>query len=44
LVIHYRVAGKDEYQAGWQMNQTTYEQWKTAIERLLEETYMTELN
>jgi len=37
MVITYIVRdekGTHEYQAGWQMNDMTYNQWKTAIERL----------
>ncbi|CAF0843505.1 unnamed protein product [Rotaria sordida] len=37
LIITYIVPGKGEYQAGWQMNQTGYEQWRAAIETLLEQ-------
>ena len=29
--------GDHEYQAGWQMNEATYNQWKTAIEQLKDE-------
>ena len=36
LIITYIVDRQGEYEAGWQLNQTTYEQWKTAIDRLLE--------
>ena len=37
MVIVYIVSdakGKKEYQVGWQMNDVTYNQWKTAIEQL----------
>jgi hypothetical protein len=44
LVITYIVPGKGEFQAGWQMNEIGYEQWKAAIERLLEHIHMSELN
>ncbi|CAF0857169.1 unnamed protein product [Adineta steineri] len=43
LIITYKVPNKGEYQAGWQMNQAGYEQWKTSIERILEEKYMLKL-
>jgi hypothetical protein len=36
-VITYIVTdakGTHEYQAGWQMNDVAYNQWKTAIEQL----------
>ncbi len=42
LVITYIISGKGEFQAGWQMNETGYEQWKTAIETLLEHLHMSE--
>jgi hypothetical protein len=42
-VITYVTPGKGEFQAGWQMTQAGYEQWRTAIERLIEEKHMTEL-
>ncbi len=37
MVINYIITdskGKKEYKAGWQMNDVTYNQWKTAIEKL----------
>ncbi len=38
MVITYIVSDSDgkkkEYQAGWQMNDATFNQWKTAIEQL----------
>ncbi|CAF0794018.1 unnamed protein product [Rotaria sordida] len=37
MVITYVVTdsnGSHEYQAGWQMKETAYNQWKTAIEQL----------
>ena len=37
MVITYIIAdvkGPHEYQAGWQMNEATYNQWKTAIEEV----------
>jgi hypothetical protein len=37
MVITYILTdlkGAHEYQAGWQMNDATYNQWKTAIEEL----------
>ena len=37
MVITYVVTdtkGSHEYQAGWQMNEAAYNQWKTAIEQL----------
>ncbi len=37
MVINYIVTnskGPHEYQAGWQMTDVTYNQWKTAIEQL----------
>jgi hypothetical protein len=37
MVIDYIVTdtkGAHEYQAGWQMKDTTFHQWKTAIEQL----------
>ena len=37
MVISYMGASpkaNHEYQAGWQMNEATYNQWKTAIEQL----------
>ncbi len=37
MVITYIITdqkGKKEYQAGWQMNSVTYNQWKNAIEQL----------
>ncbi|CAF3738548.1 unnamed protein product [Rotaria sp. Silwood1] len=37
MVITYVVTdtkGSHEYQAGWQMNEVAYNQWKTAIEQL----------
>ena len=37
MVITYVVNdtnGSHEYQAGWQMNESTFNQWKTAIEQL----------
>lgn len=43
LVITYRVSDKDESQAGWQMDHTSVEQWKAAIERLVESKFMIEL-
>ncbi|CAF0983147.1 unnamed protein product [Rotaria sp. Silwood1] len=44
LIITYIVPGKGEYQAGWQMNQTSYEQWRAAIENLLEHKRMIQFN
>ncbi len=44
LVINYVVPGKGEFQAGWQMNQIGYEQWRKAIETLFEEKHLTELH
>ncbi len=38
------VPGKGEFQAGWQMNQIGYEQWRKAIETLLEEKHLIELH
>lgn len=37
MVITYIVTdpnGSHEYQAGWQMNESAFNQWKTAIEQL----------
>lgn len=37
MVITYVVTdtrGRKEYQVGWQMNNTTYNQWKNTIEQL----------
>lgn len=37
MVINYIVTDsreRREYQAGWQMNTTTYTQWKNTIEQL----------
>jgi hypothetical protein len=37
MVISYIVTdskGPHEYQVGWQMTDTTFKQWKTAIEQL----------
>ncbi|CAF2841469.1 unnamed protein product [Rotaria sp. Silwood2] len=37
MVITYIITdlkGSHEYQAGWQMNEVAYSQWKTAIEQL----------
>ena len=37
MVITYIVRdekGPHEYQAGWQMSESTFNQWKTAIEQL----------
>jgi hypothetical protein len=37
MVISYIITdtkGPHEYQAGWQMNDAAYNQWKTAIEQL----------
>ncbi len=42
LVVTYIIPGKGEFQAGWQMNETCYEQWKRAIEILFEHTHMSE--
>lgn len=35
LVITYIVPGKGEYQAGWQMNRTDYEEWRKHIQACL---------
>jgi len=38
MVISYIITDskgkKEHYKAGWQMNDVTYNQWKTAIEKL----------
>ncbi|CAF0794333.1 unnamed protein product [Adineta ricciae] len=43
LIVTYRVPRKGEFQAGWQMDHPSYEQWHRAIERLLEQKFMIKL-
>jgi hypothetical protein len=41
-VVSYIVPDKGEFQAGWQMTEIGYAQWKAALEALLERIHMSD--